>query len=217
MPDSGYYELKNKNMKFSKWLVMITTVVFAASCGENSTNDKSGTDTTAGTTTLSAPDPANTDVQTGTVNVPEPVKTSFQQRYPNVSNATWNRYEPVDRIDWEWSGWPAMDTSDYVATWNQDGSDYWSWYDENNNWIGTVTTVKDHASLPAAVNKVVQKEFDGYTITSVDKENDKNQTAYEIKMSKGDDRMKALITESGKVLKKKGMVAGEKTKQKVDY
>ena len=104
---------------------------------------------------------------------------------------------------------------DTVVSYNWDGTEYWTWYDDKNNWVGTVSPVTDHASLPAAVNKTVQTEFAGYTITNVDKENDKNRTAYEIEMSKGDDRMKALIAENGKVIKKKSMSAdGTKTKEK---
>jgi hypothetical protein len=107
-----------------------------------------------------------------------------------------------------------MDTADYVAQFNWDGTDYWAWYDENNNWIGTVSTMSDYAGLPAAVNDAVKKNFDGYTITSVSKENDKNRTAYEIKLSKGDDKAVALIGEDGKVWKKKMNTDGVKTKEK---
>ena len=64
------------------------------------------------------------------------------------------------------------------------------------------------------MNKTIQAQYPGYTIVSVDKENDKNRTAYEVELSKGDDKAKVLIAENGNVLKKKAVTAGEKTKDK---
>ncbi|HEX2630558.1 MAG TPA: PepSY-like domain-containing protein [Chitinophagaceae bacterium] len=198
-------------MRLRNVIAIITVTVFAAACGNNSTKDSTGNDTLPGDNTA-----INTNVSptTQTVIVPEPTQSSFKTKYPTATNVTWNRYEPVSTIDWEWSGWPVMDTADYVAQFNWDGTDYWAWYDENNNWIGTVSTMSDYAGLPAAVNDAVKKNFDGYTITSVSKENDKNRTAYEIKLSKGDDKAVALIGEDGKVWKKKMNTDGVKTKEK---
>ena len=89
-------------------------------------------------------------------------------------------------------------------------------YDDKNNWVGTVSRVSDYKNLPEAVNNRIASDFAGYTITSVDKENDKDRTAYEIDLTKGDDKMTVLIAENGKVLKKKGTVNGEKTKEKAN-
>jgi hypothetical protein len=199
-------------MRLRNLMAIAISSVFAASCGNNSTNDSAKNDTLpASNNTGNTPaDPTTMIV------VPDATQTSFKEKYPTASNVTWNRYEPVSTIDWEWSGWPAMDTQDYVAQFSWDGADYWAWYDENNNWIGTISTVTDYAGLPAAVNDAVKKNFDGYTITSVNKENDKNRTAYEIKLSKGDDKLVALIGEDGKVWKKKGKVDGEKVKEKTN-
>ena len=202
-------------MRLKNLIVMATVAFFATSCGESSTKETTGKDTIT-TTDISIPvseNPVNTNVNTNIV-VPEPVKTSFQTKYPNVSNVTWNRYEPVSTFDWEWSGWPMMDTSDYMVKFNMDGNEYWSWYDNDNTWVATVSPVKDFAGLPAAVNKTIQTEFDGYTIVSVDMENDKNRTAYEVELTKGEAEMKALIAENGTILKKKGGMPGEKMKEK---
>lgn len=151
------------------------------------------------------------------VNVPEPTRTAFTTKYPNAANVTWRKYEPVNTIEWDWTGWPTLDTGDYVVTYNADGTEYWTWYDNDNNWVGTITTVSDHSSLPSAVSNRIKTDFDGYTIVSIDKENDKNRTAYEIELSKGDAKAKVLIDESGKVLKKKTMGAdGTSTKEKTN-
>jgi len=197
-------------MQLKNFLALATVVVFATSCGESSTKE-TGTTETAGTTENKISVTTPTEM---TIVVPEPVQVSFKEKYPTATNVTWNRYEPVTTFDWEWAGWSAMDTADYVVTYKVDANDYWTWYDNENNWIGTVTVVTDHAGLPAAVNKSIQSNFPGYTIVSVDKENDKNRTAYELEMTKDGETMKALIAENGTVLKKKGKVNGEKMKEK---
>lgn len=194
-------------MNLKNCLAFATMLVFASSCGDNSTKE---TETTASDTVVTT----TTVPVTQTIVVPDNVKTSFKAKYPTVSEANWSRYEPVSSFDWEWSGWPMMDTSDYMVKFNWDNTEHWAWFDSDNNWIGTVSTITDYAGLPAAVNKTIAAEFPGYTIVSVDKENDKNRTAYEVELTKGDDKMKALIAEDGSVMKKKGMSEGEKTKEK---
>jgi hypothetical protein len=197
-------------MRSKNLLALATVVVFATSCGESSTKE-TGTAETVSTADTKMPDIVPVKM---TVVVPEPAKLSFQEKYPTASNVSWNRYEPVSTFDWEWTGWSTMDTADYMVTYKVDANDYWSWYDNENNWVGTITTITDYAGLPAEVNKSIASNFPGYTIVSVDKENDKNRTAYELELTKGEDRMKALIAENGTVLKKKGIVSGEKVKEK---
>jgi hypothetical protein len=198
-------------MRWNKWFVIALCAALTTSCGENSTTESTTSDTT---TTYDSTTAAVTTPVTTSVEVPEATRTSFQTRYPNATNVTWRRYEPVNSIEWDWAGWPVLDTGDYVATYTWDGTEYWTWYDDNNNWIGTVSTVTDHNSLPAAVNKTIQSQFPGYTIVSVDKENDKNRTAYEVELAKGEDKAKLLVAENGNVLKKKMNTDGTKTKEK---
>lgn len=194
-------------MRLRNWIAITTVVIFAASCGESSTKDTSTTDTTGSMTTAVENNTTNNTTQSvpaATVVVPEPTKTAFTTKHPNATNVTWNHYEPVSTFDWEWAGWPMMDTSDYVVKYNMDNNEYWSWYDNDNNWVATVSPVTDYAGLPAAVTKRIQTDFAGYTIVSVDKENDKNRTAYEVELANGDDKVKALIAESGTIIKQKG-------------
>ena len=191
-------------MRFTKWMVIAVCAAVTTSCGENSTTE-SKTNSDTSTTAIERTDvnePVNTSTSTS-LNVPEPTRTAFTTKYPNAANVNWRRYEPVNTIDWDWTGWPKMDTSDYAVSYNADGSEYWAWYDQDNNWIGSVTTVTDVSTIPAAVTKTIQKEFPGYTVTSVDKENDKNRTAYEIDLTKGGEKAKLLVAEDGKLLKKK--------------
>jgi hypothetical protein len=147
------------------------------------------------------------------VEVPAATRTSFEEKYPAASNVTWAHYEVYVPIDWTLVGWPTMDESDYVATFNMDNSNYWVWYDDTGNWVGTVTEINT-AALPAAVNSTITSQYPNYTVVSAKKENDKDRTAYEIKLESGNDKITLLLDENGKVLKKKATIAGEKTKEK---
>ena len=145
------------------------------------------------------------------------VQTSFTAKYPAATDVEWTKFDeavqPVD-FDWDLTDWALPDTTIYTAAYTIDTTDYWSWYTPSGNWIGTVSTIPNNSNLPDAVNQTLQTQFDGYTVTSITKENDKNRTAYEIKMRKGDDKMKALIDENGTLMKKKGKESGQKIKEK---
>ncbi len=205
-------------MKAITSIIASAFVILGASCGNNSTkNDTVKTDTTSEMNTVTQ---ENSNGNTSgtlaqTITVPEPIQSTFKQKYPNVSNVTWARYEPMSTFDWEWSGWPMLDTASYMARFNMDNTDYWAWYDPDNNWVGTLSAVSDYNSLPSPVNNTIKNSYSGYTITAVDKENDKNRTAYEIDLSKSDtDKMKILIDENGNIMKKKVIADGTKTKEK---
>jgi hypothetical protein len=199
-------------MKTKSWLVIATTLFMASSCGENSTKTtETGTDTASVTTTDAS---TNTPTTSTTIVVPDPVQASFRQKYPDVQDVSWSRYEPISTFDWDWSGWPVLDTGDYVARFRWNNSDYWAWYDSDNKWIGSVSTITDFNSLPAPVNKRITTDYNGYTIVSVDVENDKNRTAYEIDLAKGEDKVTILVDENGKVLKKKSLIDGDRSKEK---
>jgi hypothetical protein len=199
-------------MKLKNWVFIAGACIVFSSCGENSTSPEATKDTSGVNNTSVSATPATEPVE-----VPPATKTHFETAYPNATNVTWTRYdEPVSTIEWDWTAWPVLDTNDYVVNYDWNGMDYYTWYDENGNWIGSTGTVTDIANLPTAVSNAVKKQFSGYTVTSVDKENDKNREAYEIKMERGDDKMKALITSDGTVLKKKGKEDGEKVKEKTD-
>lgn len=204
-------------MKLKNWIFISGALFILGSCGESSTNP-GNTDSTSNSTTTTTTDNSNAGTTTTATNVevPATAKTSFETKYPSASNVSWGYYEPYSDIDWEWTGWPAMDTKDYTVRYKMDGNDYYSWYDQDGNWVGTTAVVADHSSLPAPVNSAIKREFKDYTITSVNKENDKNREAFEVKLEKGSDKMVALITADGTVFKKKGKIDGEKVKEKVD-
>jgi len=195
--------------------VVVATVIFAA-CGQNSTkNNDTVADTTlsdtSGHTALgpSANVPDNTNVV-----IPEATRTAFTGKYPNATNVNWNMYQPYDEIDWTWTGWPMLDTSDYAVTYTDNGTEYRAFYDDQSNWIGTVYSLPNESALPAPVKNVLDKSYAGYTVVSIHKENDKDRTAYEIKMEKGSDHAKILVDENGKIMKKTTNTGDTKTKEK---
>lgn len=179
------------------WIV-IGAGLFAA-CGNNSGTSYSEKDTT--TTVVPESSVTATPVAPD-YNAPDNVRTAFQTKYPTATDVTWSPYKMYDRINWEWTGWPSMDTTYYAVNYTADNRKHTSWWDKIGNWIGSSSTVEDSAMLPDPVKKTLAKSYAGYKITSIDEENDKNRTAYEIKLEKGDAHARLLIDKSGRILKK---------------
>lgn len=130
-------------------------------------------------------------------NVPEPVRNSFSVKYPKASRVEWMSYTPV-----EYDEMP-MDDRYYYVRYNNDGSDYTSWYNNRGEWVKTSTKVPGNSSLPDAVNKTINDEYPGYRIVEIDKENDKDMEMYEIELRKGDSKAKLKILPNGKIFKRK--------------
>ncbi|MEO5946606.1 MAG: PepSY-like domain-containing protein [Chitinophagaceae bacterium] len=189
-------------MKLITNVLPIFLLFIIGACKDSSSEKETMTDTTK---TMMENQMDNKPVMdTMTVEIPTTTRTGFEAKYPQASNVKWSYYNDNDKdMDWEWRGWPMMDTKDYVATFNWDGSDYWAWYDQDGNWISSSTKIKDNTGLPAAVNAVITKDYSDYTIVEIDKENDKDREAYEIELNKGDEKVKLLISADGKIMKKK--------------
>lgn len=137
--------------------------------------------------------------------VPASLQSSFNTRYPGASTVVWSRYDATAvPIDWELSGWDAMDANDYAVTFNMGGDNYYAWYDSEGNWIGSSYALRDMSKLPQSVNTLIQTKYSGYTIEKVDREMWKDQMAYEIKLKNGDNsKVKLLVDANGNVLKEK--------------
>jgi hypothetical protein len=184
------------------WIVAIGVVFVLVSCNDNKKdttyNDKTSETSTSTETAVAT----NTSVPDISYNPPDNVRTSFQTKYPTATDVTWSPYKAYDRINWEWTGWPSMDTSYYAVNYTVDNRKHMSWWNKLGSWIGSSSTIEDSTMLPNPVKKTLKNSYPGYRITSIDEESDKNRTAYEIKLEKGDARMKLLIDKNGKILKK---------------
>jgi hypothetical protein len=186
-------------MKKNKWIVIVSSVVLAA-CGNDET--KSTYNESDTTNTVVTEPSTSQSTSTTTYVVPDVLQTNFKTQYPTATSVQWAPYQPYDKINWEWTGWPSMDSTYYAVSYTIDDKNYVGWWDKNSNWIGSSVNLRDSSLLPDPVKKAIKSNFPGYTITSIDEENDKNRTAYEIKLEKGDARVNALIDKNGKVLKK---------------
>ncbi len=145
-----------------------------------------------------------TNGSTVTVDIPASIQTSFTTQYPTATDVIWSTYDAtLLPIDWELAGWSAMDQGDYVVRYSINNDKYYAWYDSDGNWIGTAYVVNDYKSLPSAITTMINDKFAGYTITSVNKEMQKDRMAYEIQLKSGDSKAKLLVDENGNIIKQK--------------
>jgi len=180
------------------WIVIVASGFLLAACGDNKTD----TSYNEKTTDISPTTEATPTVPPPEYNPPDNTRVAFQTKYPSATDVSWSAYKPYERINWEWTGWPSMDSTYYVVNYKMDNRNFWSWWDRNTNWIGSSSVVEDSTMLPDPVKKTIKNNYAGYKITSIDEENDKNRTAYEIKLEKGDAHARILVDKNGKILKK---------------
>ena len=129
--------------------------------------------------------------------VPAPVKTTFTTKYPKVTKAEWLTYEPT-----AWDEW-TVDRKYYFVKYNDNGTEYFNWYDADGKWVKSSTKITGDPKLPDAVNKTINEKFPGYTIDEIDKENDNDRDMYEVKLVNGDKKAKLKILMNGEIFKQK--------------
>ena len=169
------------------FLAGLSAVVMLAAC-----NSRHATSTTTTTSNAAYTVPAN-------------IQTSFTMQYPNATEITWSPYDlNTVPIDWDLTDWTVLTPKDYAVTYTMNGNKYYSWYDVNGNWIGTSYVITNYNnSLPAAVNQAISNSFSGYSIDKAHQIIWKDQTAYDIKLKNGNNKMKVLIDTNGNILKQK--------------
>ena len=141
--------------------------------------------------------------QNGVV-VPAGTRTAFITQYPNATVVTWSQYDAATLpIDLDLAGWPAMGQKDYVVRFTMDNEPYYAWYDSEGNWIGTAYVITDYKILPSTVSNTINSQFSGYTITSVNKEFQKDRMVYEVQLKNGDSKAKLLVDGDGNIIKQK--------------
>ena len=138
------------------------------------------------------------------IDVPASIQKSFTTQYPNATVVVWSNYDAtVVPIDWDLTGWPAMDKGDYVVSYTMTNDKYYTWYDSDGNWIGTAYVVNDYKSLPPAISTMLNDKYAGYSIVTVNKEMQKDRMSYEIQLKNGDSKAKLLVDENGNIIKQK--------------
>lgn len=180
------------------WIVGLASAIVFVACNDNKTdyNDKS----TETSSTISSP--TTYTESESPVTVPDNVRNAFTTKYPTATNITWSPYKAYDRINWEWTGWPSMDTTYYAVNYTVDNRKHMSWWDKLGKWIGSSSTVEDSTMLPDPVKKTLKNSYTGYRIKDIDEQTDNNRTVYEIKLEKGEATARILIDKNGRIIKK---------------
>jgi hypothetical protein len=142
---------------------------------------------------------------TTVVVAPSGTQAAFIAQYPSASNVVWTHYDQamVMPIDWDMAGWTALDERDYVVRFNVNNEDYYAWYDENGDWIGTAYVVKDYKTMPTIVSDAVSRQFPGYTISGVTRQFQKQTALYEVELKNSDTKVKLLVDGNGNIVKQK--------------
>jgi hypothetical protein len=136
---------------------------------------------------------------------PAGTQTAFTTQYPYARNIVWTNYDAnyAIPVDWEFVGWTPMDANDYLVRFDLDNDNYYAWYDDAGNWIGTAYVVRDFTTLPTAVTNAINNQFSGYTISSVNREFQRDRMAYEVEIKNSTTKQKLLIDENGNIIKQK--------------
>jgi hypothetical protein len=138
------------------------------------------------------------------VSVPSPIQGHFAAQYPDATNIVWNSYDVnTVPVDWDLTGWTMLDANDYVVTFDVGTNKYYAWYDNNGTLVGSAYAIADYSQLPYAVNTMLQKQYANYSIEAAQREMWGTQTAYEIKLKSGDNKVKLLVDSQGNILKQK--------------
>src|SRR5258706_14927244 len=136
---------------------------------------------------------------------PEGIRTSFTTQYPTATNVVWSHNAPaiVSIVDWDLNGWTTLNDADYTVRFNMDNEDYYSWYDDNGDWVGTAYVVRDYHTMPAVINNMIVDKYPGYSITTVNKEFHADRVTYEIELKNSDTKLKLLVDSNGNIIKQR--------------
>lgn len=133
-------------------------------------------------------------------------QSDFETQYPGATRVVWSSYDPLvlSPVDMELAGWPMLDSTAYVVTFELDNNNYYAWYDAKGNWIGSSYAITDYTTLPSYVTATLNEHYPGYNITNVNREFQKDRMAYEIELIKGDTKAKLLVdANNGTIIKQK--------------
>jgi hypothetical protein len=134
------------------------------------------------------------------------LQRNFDNQYPTASNIVWASYDPggsVEVSDWYMSGWPELNSSDYVVRFNMDGDQYYAWYDQDGAWIGSAYVIRDFTKLPTAIHTTLNQQFPSYTISKVNREFKRDGMVYEVVLKNNDTKVVLLMDNDGKIFKQK--------------
>lgn len=172
------------------------------SCNDDADTAADSTKNDSASSTIAADNTGTPGTESGTIEVPTTTRTTFETKYPNATNVQWRRYrraegETPQASDWNYK----LDTSDYEVSFRFNDMDYMAWYDDGN-WLRSSQRVSDVASLPGKINEVIKKEFPGFQIVEVDKEEYGDGHQYEVELKSDTANWKIHITPNGHITKR---------------
>ncbi len=182
-------------MKITNKIVLIAVagMVTAVGCKEQKSEDKT---VAVVNTTQMTQAKSNTETATPEM-VPDSINSSFMVKYPTATKVNWKPYVPQEG--------DGLSTNDryYYVSYNSNGADYTSLYDNRGLWVRTSTIITGPKELPDAVNKTVDLKFPGYTIEKIEKEEEDGIIQYELKLTKGEQTAKLKVLPNGEIAKQK--------------
>lgn len=152
------------------------------------------------------PDSAKIDNNmTSSFSPPAGVEANFTKQYPKASDVAWSAYDSLASvpIDLRLTGWKKMDSDDVMVKFQEGEDTYYAWYDQDGNWIGSASPLKDFTKLPAAVNQAVQNairsRYNDYNVSQVNREFEKGKTKYEVELTSGEQKVRMMVGSDGKI------------------
>jgi len=121
------------------------------------------------------------------VEVPEKVKTAFTQKFPEATDAEWDKEK-----DTEWEAEFKMSGKEYSANFSTDGQ-----------WLETEyeITVRE---IPANIKTNIDSSFTGYTIKKAELSEKTTGKVYEIKVEKAENKVELVYDSNGTLVKQTG-------------
>jgi len=117
---------------------------------------------------------------------PKSVSDNFNAKFSGATKVKWDQEE---KNEWE-------------AEFKLNGKEMSVSFDLNGKWLKTETELKK-SDLPENVLSVVNKEFEGWKIESVESFENSEIKAFELGIEKGDSEMEVQISADGKIISKK--------------
>lgn len=100
------------------------------------------------------------------IDVPKKVADAFKAKYPTVQDATWEEEEDEEFYM-------------YTATFLLDGKEMESLFDEDGDWITSVTTLTEEDLLPE-ITVYLEKNYDEFSIFSAAKIENEDGATYSL-------------------------------------
>ena len=175
----------------------VALVLLATSCKDEKKED---TVVLTETDTVSVTPPVDTvmTLNRGRVTVtkeemPAATTTAFTKKVPAATNVRYSRMAKLNNAG-------SDSIVYYYIDYDLDNYSYWLVYDDQGK-IVEDNSYQKITGLPDPVSRSIAEYFPGYTVTEIDKDNDKDLVQYEVQMEKGEMKRKVKFLADGGMYK----------------